>query len=204
MEQVQRIIMKLGVTGGIGSGKTSVCRVFNVLGIPVFSADSEARKIMTGNQRVIDGINEIAGRNIYSSGILDSSSLAELIFNNQEALARVNTLVHPEVFAAFEEWSRVQVSPYVIMEAAILFESGAENRVDRIATVVAPVEERIERVTRRNLLTREQVIDRIRNQMDDETRIQRSDYIIYNSENDMIIPEILRINEDILNHTSNQ
>lgn len=196
--------MKLGVTGGIGSGKTSVCRVFNVLGIPVFSADSEARKIMTGNQRVIDGINEIAGRNIYSSGILDSSSLAELIFNNQEALARVNTLVHPEVFAAFEEWSRVQVSPYVIMEAAILFESGAENRVDRIATVVAPVEERIERVTRRNLLTREQVIDRIRNQMDDETRIQRSDYIIYNSENDMIIPEILRINEDILNHTSNQ
>lgn len=203
MEQVRNPIMKLGITGGIGSGKTSVCKVFNVLGIPVFSADTEARKIMTGNRRIIEGINEIAGRNIYPSGILDSSSLAALIFNNQEALDRVNRLVHPEVFLAFEQWITFQEAPYVIMEAAILFESGAESRVDRVATVVAPVEERIERVTRRNLLSREQVEERIRNQMDDETRIQRSDYIIYNSENDMIIPEILRIHDDILNHLSN-
>ena len=192
--------MKLGITGGIGSGKTSVCRVFNVLGIPVFSADPEAQIIMNVDKKVRKAINEIAGRNIYPGGKLDRMALASFIFNDKESLKRVNDLVHPIVFDNFIRWTEQQTTPYVIMEAAILFESGASKLVDRVATIIAPVEERISRVTFRNRLTREQVMERIRNQMTDEERIKRSDYVINNSENAMIIPVILRIHEDIITH----
>jgi dephospho-CoA kinase len=192
--------MKLGVTGGIGSGKTSVCRVFKVLGIPVFSADPEARTIMNTDDKIIREINKITGRNIYPEGALDRMALASLIFNDPVLLNKINTLVHPVVFEHFIEWTGRQSAPYVIMEAAILFESGGSKLVDRVATVTAPVEERIARVTARNKLTREQVLDRIRNQMDDNTRINMSDYVINNSENEMIIPVILQIHDDILNH----
>ena len=192
--------MKLGITGGIGSGKTSVCRVFNVLGIPVFSADPEARKIMDNDEDIIREINNIAGRDLYKQGTLDRMSLASMIFKDPLLLRKVNTLVHPVVFEHFRQWVGLQKAPYAIMEAAILFESGAATLVDRVATVVAPVEERISRVIQGNRLTREQVMDRIKNQLDDESRIKMSDYVIYNSENDMIIPAILKIHEDLINH----
>ena len=192
--------MKLGVTGGIGSGKTSVCRVFNVLGIPVFSADPEAQKVMNRDEKIINEINKIAGRNLYKDGFLNRMELASLIFNDPDLLSKVNALVHPVVFANFERWSAEQTSPYSIMEAAILFESGASKLVDRIVTVVAPMEERLARVIRGNKLSREQILERIKNQMDDESRIKLSDYVIRNSENDMIIPAILKIHEDLLNH----
>jgi dephospho-CoA kinase len=200
MTQVGRPRMKLGVTGGIGSGKTSVCRVFNVLGIPVFSADPEAQKIMNSDDNVIKKINKITGRNLYTEGYLNRAELATLIFNDPHLLAEVNALVHPVVFETFERWAAEQTSPYSIMEAAILFESGASKLVDRVVTVVAPVKERVIRVIRGKKLSREQIMERIRNQMNDESKIKLSDYVIHNSENDMIIPAILRIHEDILNH----
>jgi len=200
MENSGRQKMKLGVTGGIGSGKTSVCRVFGVLGIPVFSADPETAIIMNTDPDVINGINDISGRNLYPDGILNKEELASLIFHDPELLKKVNSLVHPVVFDHFRIWADKQTTPYVIMEAAILFESGASKLVDRVATVVAPVEERINRVIIRNRLTREQVTDRIKNQMDEEERIRLSDYVINNSENEMIIPVILGIHEDIMTH----
>jgi dephospho-CoA kinase len=200
MKQEIKKIMKLGVTGGIGSGKTSVCKVFCVLGIPVFFADSEANNVMNDDQNIMREINRIAGDDLYEEGILDRRKLASIIFNDQELLKKVNSLVHPVVINNFMRWTEVQTTPYVIMEAAILFESGASELVDRVATVIAPVEERIARVTQRNTLTREQVIERINNQVNDAERIKRSDYIINNSENEMIIPAILRIHEDILEH----
>jgi dephospho-CoA kinase len=189
---------KLGITGGIGSGKTSVCRVFKVLGIPVFSADQEAKVIMENEKGIISRINSIAGKDLYKTGSLDRMELATLIFNDSTLLVKVNSLVHPVVFERFKAWEMEQTAPYVIMEAAILFESGASKLVDRIATVVAPKEERVGRVIGRNSLTRDQVLDRMRNQLDDNARIKQSDYVINNSENDMIIPAILEIHEDIL------
>ncbi|MCE5347809.1 MAG: dephospho-CoA kinase [Bacteroidales bacterium] len=192
--------MKLGVTGGIGSGKTCVCKVFSILGIPVFSADQEAKEIMNNDKSIIRRLNSITGRNLYTDGNLDRKELAAIIFNDNTLLQKVNSLVHPIVFENFRRWELEQPAPYVIMEAAILFESGASKFVDRIATVVAPVEERMERVISRNNLTREQVLDRMRNQMDDESRIKLSDYVIHNSETDMIIPAILKIHEDILTY----
>ena len=192
--------MRLGVTGGIGSGKTSVCRVFMVLGIPVFSADPEARKIMSKDENIIRGINKIAGRDLYTEGDLNRTELAGIIFKDPRLLAEVNALVHPVVFEKFERWAEEQTSPYSIMEAAILFESGASRLVDRVVTVVAPVEERIQRLIIGKKMSREDIIERIKNQMDDESKMKLSDYVIQNSENDMIIPSILRIHEDILNH----
>jgi dephospho-CoA kinase len=200
MIKVEKPGMKLGITGGIGSGKTSVCKVFNVLGIPVFSADPEAREIMDNDRNMKREINKIVGKDIYPGGQLNRMELASLIFNNRDLLERVNSLVHPVVFEHFNRWAEKQTTPYVIMEAAILFESGASKLVDRVATIVAPVEERISRVTRRNKLNRDQVMERIKNQMTDEERIKMSDYVINNSENDMIIPVILSINEDLLTH----
>jgi len=192
---------KLGVTGGIGSGKTSVCRVFDVLRVPVFSADREAQEIMENDYEVRRSLKTIAGKDLYILGTLDRMKLASIIFNDRAILEKVNFLVHPIVFNRFTKWALIQEVPYVIMEAAILFESGASKYVDRVATVVAPVEQRVKRVIHRSKLSREQVVERIKNQMDDDMRIKLSDYVINNSENDMIIPAILKIHDDILKLT---
>ena len=192
--------MKIGVTGGIGSGKTSVCKVFNVLGIPVFSADPDAKEIMDNNPDIIRSINSLVGTDLYLKGSLDRSKLASIIFKDKFLLEKINLLIHPFVFDHFKTWVKEQTAPYVIMEAAILFESGASKLVDRVVTVIAPVEERVGRVIKRNKLSRDQVMDRIGNQMTDESRSELSDYVIRNSENDMIIPAILDIHKDILAH----
>jgi dephospho-CoA kinase len=192
--------MKLGVTGGIGSGKTSVCRVFKILGIPVFSADIEASKIMDTNSEIIRSINSLVGEDLYVGGSLNRLKLASIIFKNQALLHKINSIVHPVVFDHFKLWANEQSAPYIIKEAAVLFESGGSKMVDKVVSVIAPVDERIARVIKRNELSRDQVMDRIRNQMDDESRIKLSDYVIKNSEKDMIIPEILKIHEGILRH----
>jgi dephospho-CoA kinase len=189
---------KLGITGGIGSGKTSVCKVFDVLGIPVFSADREASEIIENDNMVKTRINSIAGKDLYINDGLNRMELANIIFNDSILLEKVNALIHPVVIGHFRKWTLEQEAPYVIMEAAILFESGASRFVDKVATVVAPVEQRMERVIQRNKLSREQVMERMRNQMDDDSRKRLSDYIINNSENDMIIPAILNIHNDIM------
>jgi dephospho-CoA kinase len=146
MREPVRPAIKLGVTGGIGSGKTTVCRIFSVFGIPVFSADLEARTIMNTNRNLMDQINTLAGKDLYIKGSLDREELAKMIFNNESLLEKVNSLVHPVVFEYFTSWVLEQHSPYAIMEAAILFESGAASLMDKILTVVTPVEERITRL----------------------------------------------------------
>lgn len=190
--------LRLGITGGIGSGKTTVCRVFKVLGIPSFMADQEAKELMNNNHLIREKLNLIAGKDMYLRGVLDRQELARLIFNNSELLNNVNDIVHPFVFLEFEKWAAEAKTPYVIMEAAILFESNAHMLVDRIVSVSAPIEERIARVMGRSDLTRSQVLERVNSQLDDDERNQKSSYVINNSDTDIIIPEILRIHEDML------
>jgi dephospho-CoA kinase len=198
MEKEHKTVFSVGVTGGIGSGKTCVCRVFSSLGIAIFSADERAGGIMEKDHSIIRRINSIAGKDLYANGTLDRKELASLIFNDFSLLEKVNSLVHPVVMDQFIKWKNEQTSPYVIMEAAILFESGASKLVDKVVTIIAPMEERVDRVIHRSQFTREQVLERMRNQMNDEVRIKLSDYVIYNAENDMIIPAILKIHRDIL------
>ncbi|HPT11801.1 MAG TPA: dephospho-CoA kinase [Bacteroidales bacterium] len=189
---------KLGVTGGIGSGKTTVCRVFTVLGIPVFLADDAAKELMNNNLILREKINSVAGKDLYTKGYLDRKELAQLIFSNHSLLEKVNSLVHPMVFESFENWVTELDTPYLIMEAAILFESQAYKLVDRVVSITAPIEERISRVMGRSELTRNQVLERVSSQMDDEERNERSYYVINNSDSELIIPEILKIHEDML------
>ena len=198
MKVTQNQSLRLGVTGGIGSGKTTICKVFAVLGIPVFSADTEAKRIQNSDRDLQIKINSLAGKDLFASGKLDRTEMAKLIFRDSDLLAKVNSIVHPAVFEYFREWLKKQDSPYAVMEAAILFESGAYRMMDRIVTVVTPMEERIERLVKGNKLTREQITERIKNQIDDESRIKRSDYVIFNSENDIIIPAILGIHSEML------
>ncbi len=198
MSKREERILKVGVTGGIGSGKSTVCTLFSILGIPVFSADSFAREVQDNDPDVRKKIIEIAGKDLYNSGKLDRTELASIIFSDQTLLTEVNAAIHPAVFSGFEKWILAQTSSYVIMEAAILFESGASEMMDKIITVVAPEKERIKRVMLRSNLSEVQVTERIRNQMDDNKRISRSDYLIHNSENDLIIPAVLKIHSDIL------
>jgi dephospho-CoA kinase len=203
LERAVKGIFKLGVTGGIGSGKSTVCRIFSVLGIPVFSADKVAREIQDRDPQIIEQINSVTGRDLYALGSLDRMTLASIIFNNHDLLEKINAIIHPAVFRAFNKWSDEQTGPYVIMDAAILFESGAADLMDFILTIVAPEAERIDRVVVRNKMTREQVLERIKNQMDDASRMSRSHYVIHNSENDMIIPAVLSVHRDLLNKSDN-
>jgi len=189
---------RLGITGGIGSGKTTVCRIFSVLGVPVFVADNVAKELMHSDAEIRTRLNHVAGKDLYVSGSLDRKELARIIFNRPDLLRKVNEAVHPMVLRHFDEWASAEETPYVIMESAILFEAGADSLVDRVATISAPVEERIARVMGRNDLSREEVIGRINNQLEDEEREEQSYYVINNSDNEMIIPEILRIHEDML------
>ena len=198
MNKLPERSLKLGVTGGIGSGKTTVCRVFAVLGIPVFSADDEAKRIQDSDRNLQIKINSLAGRDLFPAGKLDRPEMAKLIFNDKDLLKKVNSVVHPAVSRSYNEWVKKQDSPYCIMEAAILFESGAFRLMDKIVTVITPLEERIERLLRGNKLSREQIVERIKNQIDDESRIKQSDFVISNSENDMIVPAIIKIHEEML------
>lgn len=189
---------RLGITGGIGSGKTTVCRIFKVLGVPVFVADTAAKTLMESDAIIRHEINMIAGKDLYRSGHLDRRELANLIFNRPDMLQKVNSVVHPAVLQDFEEWADRAETPYVIMEAAILFEAKADILVDRVVSISAPVEERISRVMRRSELSREEVIERINNQLEDDERDEQSFYVINNADNEMIIPEILKIHDDML------
>lgn len=190
--------LKLGITGGIGSGKSTVCKVFTVLGIPVFSADDEAKRIQDSDRALQESISTIAGKDLFPEGKLDRAGMARLIFGDRGLLEKVNSVVHPAVFHSFGEWFKNQDSPYSIMEAAILFESGAFKMMDRVATVITPFEERIVRLVSGNRFTREQIIERMKNQIDDASRIPGSDFLIFNSENDMVIPAVLGIHEEML------
>ena len=190
--------MVLGITGGIGSGKSVVCRVFSILGAPVFSADDEARIIMETDPGIMNEVEKAAGEKVYENGVLNRKKLAALIFNDREKLTAVNRIVHPAVFDRFRRWKENNNAPLVIFESAILFESGADKLADRVLNVYAPAEIRTERVMERNSLSEQEVVERIRNQWSDEQRSELSDYIINNSGNELILPSILRIYRELI------
>ena len=170
----------IGLTGGIGSGKTTVANYFKSCGIPIYIADDEAKKIMQSVD-ILKAIKDSFGTAIFENEILNREKLAKIVFNNPERLEKLNSIVHPAVKKHFEQWLlQNQAAPYVIYEAAILFESGRYKDCDIIITVTAPIESRIERVIKRDKTTRELVLKRINAQWTDEKRISKSDFIIEN------------------------
>ena len=173
--------MIVGLTGGIGSGKSTVASMFSELGVPVYIADTEAKKLMY-NPAVRAKITEAFGEKTYTASGPDNAYIAGIVFKDKEKLAILNGIIHPEVGRHFKKWNEAQKGPYVIKEAAILFESGAYKDCDIIIMVMAPRETRIERVIRRDGVSREAVNNRIENQWDDDKKAELSDYIITNTD----------------------
>jgi dephospho-CoA kinase len=183
----------IGLTGGIGSGKTTVANYFSTLGIPVYIADDEAKKIMQSID-IKELIRNAFGDVVFDGIILNREKLAEIVFNNPEKLAQLNAIVHPAVRIHFEKWIlNHNKAPLVIYEAAILFESGTYKKCDFIITVIAPLETRIQRVISRDAVSREQVLKRINMQWSDEERIAKSDFFIENSNFEKTKLEIVKI-----------
>lgn len=170
----------IGLTGGIGSGKTTIANHFREANIPVYIADDEARKIMQSSD-IIKEIRKAFGQSIFDDSILNREKLSEIVFNEPEKLQLLNAIIHPAVREHFQAWVlNHQNVPFVIYEAAILFESGSYKNCDSIITVTAPLESRIQRVIQRDKTSREQVVARINAQWNDEQRIIKSDFIIEN------------------------
>ncbi|MBW8325441.1 MAG: dephospho-CoA kinase [Prolixibacteraceae bacterium] len=194
-------MIKVGITGGIGSGKTTVCKVFRVLGIPVFEADTTAKQLMNTDAELRKNLIGLFGTAVYQPDqTIDRKYLAGIVFTNPSLLAQLNELVHPVVRKAFEEWCLIQHSPYVLHEAAILFESGFYRMMDKTITVVTSEKQRIERVVKRDSLTVELVKQRMRNQWSDDEKIKLADFVIGNNDRELIIPQIVEIDKKIRAH----
>jgi dephospho-CoA kinase len=186
---------RIGITGGIGSGKTTVCEIFKLLGIPVFHADLEARFLQNNDQVIKKQIVEHFGEKIYNKdGRLDRKKMASLIFSRPEELEAINSIIHPAVRQRYMKWCiTLQDPPYSLYEAAILFESGYEADFDMNILVFAEERIRIDRVINRDQTTEEIVKKRISNQMSDIDKLSRADFIIENNNNSLLIPQIIKI-----------
>jgi dephospho-CoA kinase len=191
-------MIKVGITGGMGSGKSTVCKVFRTLGIPVFEADLIARQLMNTNTEIRNQLIQLFGAAVYlPDQTVNRKYLSEIVFQNSSLLAQLNEIVHPVVKNEFYEWCRKQQSIYILHEAAILFESGFYKLMDKTIAVVTSEEERIQRVVKRDGITPELVKQRINNQWTDQQRINLADFLINNNDDELIIPQILEIDNKI-------
>jgi len=192
--------MIVGLTGGIGSGKTTVAKLFYKLGVPIYVSDIEAKKIMVANEKVISAIKKLFGDEAYNdNNELNRSYISEKVFKNKSVLNDLNSIVHPAVAEDFLNWYNIQDSAYVIKESAILFESGSYKNCELVITVTAPLEERINRVMSRDNVTKKQVLHRVMNQLSDEDKIDRSNYIVNNKTLEGTENQVEKINTQILN-----
>ena len=192
---------KVGITGGIGSGKTTACKVFEVLGIPVFYADTVAKEIMCKDALLVEGVKSAFGKESYfEDGKLNNKHIAGIVFNNEEALAQLNGLVHPAVFRAFDAWENTIPSsvPYTLKEAAILFESGSYKMCDTTILVTAPYKLKLKRLMHRDEITEEQVKARMDKQLSDEEKAKIADHFIINDEQQSIIEQVFALHQEFL------
>ncbi len=177
-------MMIVGLTGGIGSGKSTVAKMFVELGIPVYNSDVEAKKLMVTSSEVKMAITELLGKEAYDENTLNRSYIANKVFKDIELLEKLNEIVHPAVGKHFMEWVNRQNSPYVIQETALIFENNAQDKYDCTILVTAPIEARIQRVIDRDNVEEQAVVDRINNQMDDKQKVDLADFSIKNLELD--------------------
>ena len=193
-------MLKIGLTGGIGSGKSSVAKIFETFGIPVYFADERAKILMTTDNILISGVKNIFGKEAYTpDGALNRSLIAQKSFGGGPLLKELEALVHPAVFADSERWHLEQTGvPYTIKEAALLFESGNHKTMDRVITVFAPLELRIKRVMDRDKSTREDVESRIAKQMPEEEKMSLADFVVYNDGLHSLVMQVWEIHQKLL------
>jgi dephospho-CoA kinase len=183
--------LKIGITGGIGSGKTTVSKVFEQLGVPLYNSDERAKWLMNHNPIIVKKVTELFGEEAYQNNALNRAHVAKLAFSNKTLIEQLNSVVHPEVFKDFDNWIKAHAHyPYVLKEAALLFESNSYLTLDAMIVVDAPLEERINRVTKRDGITTDDVLKRISNQMPDEQKLAAADFIITNHY-EPLLPQVL-------------
>jgi len=190
--------LKVGITGGIGSGKSTVAKVFEVLGIPVYYADEAARRVMNEDEEVRQQIIQHFGASSYKNNQLDRAYIGSQVFNDKQKLELMNSLVHPATIRDSENWMQQQTTPYAIKEAAIIFESGTQDQYDYIIGVTAPVPLRLLRAMKRDGSTREQVLARMEKQIQDVIKMRLCDFVVYNDEQQAIIPQVIKLHERLL------
>jgi dephospho-CoA kinase len=191
-------MLRIGLTGGIGSGKSTVARIFSVLGIPVYDSDSASKRLMTEDEVLKDNIIQNFGKQSYVNGNLNRKYLSEQIFSDHKKTEMLNSIVHPATIKDAEEWMKKQEAPYLIKEAALIFESGSYKFLDKVIGVSSPLPLRIERTMQRNNSTADQVKARITLQMDEEEKMRLCDYVIINDEQQMLIPQVLLLHQQFL------
>ncbi len=190
--------MIVGLTGGIGGGKSTIASLFKKLGAPVYMADLEARNLMISSATIRKEIIKVFGEKSYRNTTPDSKFLATIVFKQKEKLQQLNAIIHPEVQQHFSAWYTLQNAPYVIKEAAILFESGSYKDCDKIITVTAPVAIRIKRVMERDNVTEAMVLDRIQHQWPDEKKAALSDFVIENIAPDKAAESVRKIHDTLI------
>lgn len=176
-------MLKVGITGGIGSGKTTVCKMFEALGIPVYYADDRAKYLMQHEHHLIDEIKKNFGNEVYQDGVLNRHLLAQKVFGNKSRLDVLNSLVHPAVFHDTENWMEEQKQlkhPFALKEAALLVETGSYKHLDKLIVVTAPLDTRMQRVSKRDQVGIEEVLQRVRHQLPEEEKIKLADFVITN------------------------
>ena len=194
------MMLKVGITGGIGSGKTTVCKVFELLGIPVFYADDVAKSIMQTDQVLKTALLDTFGENSYTKdGMLNRAYISSIVFNDKQELEKLNSLVHPAVLRAFDNWVLDQhESPYVIKEAALLYESGGFKMCNKSILVIAPTLIKMNRVKLRDGVSEEDIQLRMNRQFSDEIKIKYADHILNNDEKQLLIPQIIQLHQQFL------
>ena len=190
--------LKIGLTGGIGSGKSTVAKLFEVLGVPVYYADQAAKRLLNEDEGLKHSIKKLFGENAYVEGKVNRQYLAAIVFNDPLKLAQLNALVHPVTIADGNKWLSLQAAPYAIKEAALIFESKVDRFLDYVIGVYAPAPLRIQRAMKRDHITSEDVLARMKRQMDEDEKMRLCDFVITNDESIPVIPQALHIHKQLL------
>ncbi|MFN2457300.1 MAG: dephospho-CoA kinase [Chitinophagaceae bacterium] len=196
-------MLKIGLTGGIGSGKTTVAKIFEILGIPVYYADAASKRLLQSDKNLIADIKKNFGEDVYTHEQVNHSRLAAIVFNDPQKLQLLNKLVHPPTIKDAEEWMEQQTTPYVIKEAALLYESGSVQQLDYVVGVQAPKHLRMKRAIDRDKVPKEEILNRMQQQIDEDIKMKLCDFIIENDEQELVIPQVLILHETFIKLAAN-
>jgi len=192
------MVLRIGLTGGIGSGKSTVAQIFEVLGIPVYYADIAAKRLMNEDGELRSSIIKKFGKEAYSNNILDRKYISSIVFSDPARLELLNSIVHPATKKDGEAWMHQQTSPFAIHEAALIFEAKVSDRLDHVIGVSSPIELRIKRAMERDKVSRKEVLKRMAQQLDEELKMSKCDFVLINDEQQLLIPQVLDLHEKLI------